>query len=132
MVNVNISNIKECQNKKLLSHTAYLSHSQGRMEAHYHGNTTLYMRHRTLGAHKCRGSIPFPMLLPHAQYTLQNKDTDSSPGTVEHTFNPNSHEAQVGDSVLGQPHSHREFQDSQDYIKRPCLNKKTDRQTSKH
>jgi hypothetical protein len=42
---------------------------------------------------------------------------------VEHAFNPNTQEAEVGTAlgVWGQPGLYSEFQDNQSYVERPCL-----------
>ena len=42
-----------------------------------------------------------------------------------HAFNPNTYEAEVGGFlwVRGQPGLHSKFQNSQDYIEKPCLKK---------
>jgi hypothetical protein len=47
------------------------------------------------------------------------------PGVVAHTFNPSTWEAEVGENfwVRGQPGLQSEFQDSQDYTEKPCLEK---------
>jgi hypothetical protein len=46
-------------------------------------------------------------------------------GVMAHTFNPSTREAEAGRvlSIQGQPGLQREFQDSQGYLKRPCLKK---------
>ena len=46
---------------------------------------------------------------------------------VVHVFDPSTQEAEAGGSlcVQGQPGLHREFQDGQGYIVRPCLKKQT-------
>ena len=45
---------------------------------------------------------------------------------VAHTFNPSTHEAEAGGSLLdrGRPGLQSEFQDSQSYTEKPCLEKK--------
>jgi hypothetical protein len=46
------------------------------------------------------------------------------PGMVVHTFNPSTWEAEAGDFwVRGQPRLQSEFQDSQGYTEKPCLEK---------
>jgi hypothetical protein len=47
------------------------------------------------------------------------------PGVVVHAFNPSTREAEAGDFwVPGQPGLQSEFQDSQGYTEKPCLEKK--------
>jgi hypothetical protein len=58
------------------------------------------------------------------------------PGVVAHTFNPSIERQRQADfRVRGQPGLQSEFQDSQDYTEKPCLekqNKKTkNKQTNK-
>ena len=51
------------------------------------------------------------------------------PGMVVHAFNPSTQEAEAG-----QPGLQSEFQDSQSYTEKPCLektNKQTNKQTNK-
>jgi hypothetical protein len=47
---------------------------------------------------------------------------------VAHIFNPSTQEAEAG---RGQPGLQSEFQDSQGYTKKPCLEKQTNKQTNK-
>jgi hypothetical protein len=46
----------------------------------------------------------------------------SEPGVVAHAFNPSTREAEAGE-VRGQPGLESEFQDSQSYTEKPCLEK---------
>jgi hypothetical protein len=50
-----------------------------------------------------------------------------------HTFNPSTREAEAGRflSSRGQPGLQSEFQDSQGYTEKPCLEKQTNKQTNK-
>jgi hypothetical protein len=49
----------------------------------------------------------------------------SQPGVVAHTFNPSTQEAEAGGFLVrGQPGLQSEFQDSQGYTEKPCLEKK--------
>lgn len=43
------------------------------------------------------------------------------PGVMAHTFNPNIGDAESDRSELSEPGLHNEFQTSQIYIVRPCL-----------
>jgi hypothetical protein len=42
-------------------------------------------------------------------------------GVMAHTFNPSTQEAEAGGALAG---LHRKFQNSQDYMKYPCLKNK--------
>jgi hypothetical protein len=54
----------------------------------------------------------------------------SEPGVVAQAFNPGTREAEAGRSLsLGQPGLQSEFQDSQGYTEKPCLEKKKKRLT---
>jgi hypothetical protein len=54
-------------------------------------------------------------------YTITKK-IKIQPGVVAHTFNPSTREAEAG-GVRGQPGLQSEFQDSQGYTEKPCLEK---------
>jgi hypothetical protein len=47
------------------------------------------------------------------------------PGVVAHTFSPSTREAEAGGFLSSRPQSglQSEFQDSQDYTEKPCLEK---------
>jgi hypothetical protein len=55
---------------------------------------------------------------------------------VAHAFNPSTREAEAGGFLSqGQPDQQSEFQDTQGYTKKPCLektNKQTNKQTNKN
>jgi hypothetical protein len=59
------------------------------------------------------------------------------PGVVAHAFNPSTREAEAGGFLSSRPAwSTHEFQDSQGYTEKPCLektkqNKQTNKQTNK-
>jgi hypothetical protein len=46
-------------------------------------------------------------------------------GVVAHAFNLSTWEAEAGRFLRGQPDLQSEFQDSQGYIEKPCLENKT-------
>jgi hypothetical protein len=51
---------------------------------------------------------------------------------VVHVFNPSTWEAETGEFLSSRPAWPTEFQDSQDYTEKPCLEKpKTNKQTNK-
>ena len=51
---------------------------------------------------------------------------------VAHAFNPSTREAEAGGFLSqGQPDQQSEFQDTQGYTKKPCLEKQTSKQTNK-
>jgi hypothetical protein len=53
-------------------------------------------------------------------------------GVVAHTFNPSTWEAEAGRFRSSRPAwSKSEFQDSQDYTEKPCLEKPKNKQTNK-
>jgi hypothetical protein len=55
---------------------------------------------------------------------ISNKNIKTEPGVVVHAFNPSTWEAEAGDFwVQGQPGLQSEFQDSQGYTEKPCLEK---------
>jgi hypothetical protein len=59
------------------------------------------------------GSVEEPVPIPLNNVTLK---AGQEPGVVAHTFNPSTR-------VRGQPGLQSEFQDSQDYTEKPCLEK---------
>ena len=61
------------------------------------------------------------------QETLSLKNKQTKPGMEMHTFNPITWEAEAGGGQ-GQVGLQSEFQDSQDYTEKPCLNKQTNKQ----
>jgi hypothetical protein len=51
---------------------------------------------------------------------------------VAHAFNPSTWEAEAGGFLIrGQPGLQSEFQDSQSYTEKPCLNKKEEEEEKK-
>ena len=54
---------------------------------------------------------------------MKQKEFKQRLGVGDHTFNPNTQEAEAGQSlgVQGQPGLHSEFQDSQGYTETRCL-----------
>jgi hypothetical protein len=57
------------------------------------------------------------------------KNIKTSQAVVAHAFNPSTQEAKAG-RVRGQPGLQSEFQDSQGYTEKPCLEKKQNQPTN--
>jgi hypothetical protein len=51
------------------------------------------------------------------------RDDRQEPGMVAHAFNPSTWKAEAGGFVSSRQAWYKEFQDSQGYIKKPCLKK---------
>ena len=54
-----------------------------------------------------------------------NKKKKIKPGVVAHAFNSSTQEAEAGGFLSSRPAWSTEFQDSQGYTEKPCLEKKT-------
>jgi hypothetical protein len=60
------------------------------------------------------------------------KEIHEKPGVVVHTFNPSTREAEAGRLMSLRPAwSQSEFQDSQGYTEKPCLEKKENQKKRK-
>ena len=69
--------------------------------------------------------------MPQLHLLCSIKDTLLSRAVVAHAFNPSTWEAEAG-GFLRQPGLQSEFQDSQGYTEKPCLEKQTNKQTNKN
>jgi hypothetical protein len=67
------------------------------------------------------------------KHLLNNKKAWVSQAVVVHAFNPSTWEAEAGEFLSrGQPGLHSEFQDSQGYAEKPCLNKTKQNKTKQN